>query len=215
MKHFVLTLLLGACCTLATVAQKGKDEINLSDPFQIDSSDYFLIPKLIDSDEQEVYGKGKGSLPWGDYSDIHFYNARTNETRKLFNGQLALIATFSPRRYYYYDQEKQTETPVNILSNHIVYLVRTENFNGDHALDTEDPLYLYISTKTGEGLRQITPKGFNVLSWTVSKDRKMILVKVQNDKNGNKKFGPGDDQLYFRIDLHDDISKIQCYQISM
>jgi hypothetical protein len=76
-------------------------------------------------------------------------------------------------------------------------------------------LYLYISTRTGDDLRQITPKGLNVLSWTLSKDKKMILVKVQNDKNRNKKFGNGDDQLYYRIDLDDDISKIQCYQINM
>ncbi len=43
----------------------------------------------------------------------------------------------------------------------------------------------------------------------------MILVKGQNDKNGNKKFGNGDDQLIYRIDLNDDISKIQCYQIGI
>jgi antitoxin component YwqK of YwqJK toxin-antitoxin module len=29
-------------------------------------------------------------------------------------------------------------------------------------------------------------------------------------ENGNKKFGSGDDELYFRIDLNDEISKIQC-----
>ena len=76
-------------------------------------------------------------------------------------------------------------------------------------------LYLYISTKTGDNLRQITPKGFYVISWTLSKDKKMILVKGKNDKNKNKKFGNGDDELYYRIDLDDDISKINCYQINM
>ncbi|HEU4859043.1 MAG TPA: hypothetical protein VFT15_04370, partial [Chitinophagaceae bacterium] len=75
--------------------------------------------------------------------------------------------------------------------------------------------YLYVSTKTGDNLKQITPKGFYVLSWTLSKDKKMILVKGKNDKNNNKKFGNGDDELYYRIDLDDDISKIQCYQINM
>jgi len=55
----------------------------------------------------------------------------------------------------------------------------------------------------------------NVVSWTLSKDKKMILVKVQNDKDGNKKFGNGDDELYYRIDLYPDISKIECYQVEM
>jgi hypothetical protein len=43
----------------------------------------------------------------------------------------------------------------------------------------------------------------------------MILVKGQNDKNGNKKFDHGNDQLYYRVDLDDDIAKIRCYQLSL
>ncbi|MBX3255197.1 MAG: hypothetical protein KF862_13745 [Chitinophagaceae bacterium] len=210
-----MTFLFSATVSALTFGQKpGKDEVNFSDPFQIDSSEYFLIPALIDNDDQQTYGKGKGYLPWGNYSDMIFYNAQTNQSKKLFNGQLALIAPFYSGRYYYgHDREK--DVPANILPRHIVYLARTDNFNGDKALDTDDPVYLYISTRTGDNLQQITPKGFNVVSWTVSKDRKMILVKGQNDKNGNKKFGNGDDELYYRIDLDDDISKIQCYQINL
>jgi hypothetical protein len=62
-----------------------------------------------------------------------------------------LIQSFS-KKDYYYDKGKETEIPANILPKHIVYLARTENFNGDNALDSQDPVYLYISTKTGEQL---------------------------------------------------------------
>ena len=214
MKQTLMTLLFSAIFSTLAFGQKfGKDEVNFSDPFQIDSSEYFLIPKLIDNDYQQTYGKGKGYLPWGNYSDIVFYNSKTNQSKKLFNGQLALIAPFYSRRYY--NNDKEQDIPANLLPNHIVYLARTDNFSGDNALDTDDPLYLYISTKTGDNLKQITPKGMNVVSWSASKDKKMILVKVKNDKNGNKKFGNGDDELYYRIDLNNDISKIQCYQISL
>ena len=96
-----------------------------------------------------------------------------------------------------------------------MYIVRTENYNNDNGLDTEDPQYLYISDKSGANLKQVTPKGLNVVSWTLSKDKKIILVKVQNDKNGNKKFGNGDDQLYYRVDLNNDVLKIQCYKLEM
>lgn len=215
MKQIILILLFSATFSTLVLGQKfGKDEVNFSDPFQIDSSEYFLIPKLIDNDNQQAYGKGKGYLPWGNYSDILFYNSKTNHTNNLFNGQLALIAPFYSRRNYY-GNDKEQDMPANILPGHIVYLARTDNFSGDNALDTDDPLYLYISTKTGDNLKQITPKGFNVVSWSVSKDKKMILVKGQNDKNGNKKFGNGDDELYYRIDLNNDISKIECYQINL
>ena len=214
MKQILMTILFSAIFSTLTFGQKfGKDEVNFSDPFQMDSSEYFLIPKLIDNGNQQAYGKGS-YLPWGSYSDILFYNSKTNQTKKLFNGQLALIAPFYSRLYYY-DNDRQQIVPANILPNHIVYLARTDNFSGDNALDTDDPLYLYISTKTGDNLKQITPKGFNVVSWRISNDKKMILVKVQNDKNGNKKFGNGDDELYYRIDLNVDISKIQCYQIDL
>jgi len=213
MKQIITTSLLIAFISTTIFAQK-KDEVNFSDPFQIDSSEYFLIPELVDNDNKEAYGKGVGFFAWGDYMDIYFYNSTTKQTKKLFAGQLALIQSFNKREYYYY-KGKETELPANILPKHIVYLARTENFNGDNALDNDDPLYLYISTKTGDNLKQITPKGLNVLSWTLSKDKKMILVKVQNDKNKNKKFGNGDDQLYYRIDLDDDVSKIQCFQINI
>lgn len=216
MKKITLTIFSVTLCFILALGQK-KDDINFSDPFQIDSSEYFLIPKLIDLDNLQAYGKGKGYLPWGDYSDIYFYNSKTNKTRQLFNGQLALIRPFFAKRYYYdyTGNSDNNNGPANILPNHIVYLARTENFNGDNALDTDDPVYLYISSKTGEQLKQITPKGFTVISWSASKDNTMLLVKVRNDKNGNKKFGDGDDELYYRVDLDKDISKIQCYPIPL
>lgn len=213
MKQIIATMLLIAFISSVSLAQK-KDDVNFSDPFQIDSSEFYLIPELVDDDNRAVYGKGVGYLNWGDYMDIYFYNSSTKQTKKLFGNQLALIQSFNKREYYY-DKGRETAIPANILPKHIVYLARTENFNGDNALDNQDPVYLYLSTKTGDNLKQITPKGLNVISWTMSKDKKMILVKVQNDKNKNKKFGNGDDQLYYRIDLDEDISKIQCYQISM
>jgi hypothetical protein len=195
------------------LAQK-KEEVVLSDAIQVDSSSYFMIPRLLDDENKDAYGKGKGYLPWGNYTNIFFYNAATNQTKKVFD-QLCLIRPFYARYSYYYAPKQETEIPTNFLPSHIVYLATTHDFNNDRALDSDDPLYLYISTKTGEGLRQITPQNFNVLSWTVSKDKKMILVRGQNDKNGNKKFGNGDDNLYYRIDLNDDVSKIKCYQINL
>ena len=212
MKHRQAIVILFALLSTAAFAQK-KDEINFSDPYQIDSSEYFLIPRLVDNDNKEEYGKGKGYLPWGNYNEVFFYNSTTKQTKKLFSGQLALIQPLTAQRYNYSDR-READTPRNILPNHIVWIARTDNFNNDNGLDTEDPQYLFISTKTGE-LKQVTPKGLNVVSWILSKDKKMILVKVQNDKDGNKKFGNGDDELYYRIDLYPNISKIECYQVEM
>lgn len=212
MKHRIVTFI--GIIFFASISFAQKDEINFSDPFQIDSSAYFLIPRLVDSDNQDAYGKGKGNLPWDSYSEIFFYNASNDQTKKLFNGHLVLINSFTTRRNYY-ENVKEPDTPPNILPDHILYIARTDNFNKDNGLDTDDPQYLYLSSKTGDHLKQITPKGMNVVSWTLSKDKKMLLVKLQNDKNGNKKFGSGDDELYYRVDLLEDISSIRCEPINM
>jgi hypothetical protein len=38
---------------------------------------------------------------------------------------------------------------------------------------------------------------------------------LQIDKNGNRKFGEGDDDVYYRIDLKDDISQIEARQVKL
>jgi len=213
MERKLFALVIAVCLCTVLAAQK-KDEIVFTDAIQVDSSEYFMIPRLLDDQNKGAYGKGKGHPLWGSYTNISFYNTKTNQIKKLFQG-LALIRSFFSTRTYYYMPEKEPEVPKNILSNHIVYLAVTHDFNNDKALDSDDPVYLYLSTKTGEGLRQITPNGFHVLSWTVSKDKKVILVRGQNDKSGNKKFGDGDDHLYYRIDLDDDVSRVKCYQVEL
>ena len=144
-----------------------------------------------------------------------FYNSTTNQSKKLLEGKLALIAPFLTKRNSYYNTEKEPDVTNNILPHHIIYSIRMEDFNGDKVIDSDDPSYLFISNKTGDNLRQVTPNGFHVLSWTVSKDKKTILVKAQHDKNKNRKFGNGDDQVYYRIDLDDNISKIQCIPLNL
>jgi hypothetical protein len=213
MKQHLFSLLI-ATLIPAMLLSQGKDEINFSDAVQVDSSEYFLIPRLIDEVNDQDYGKGKGYLPWGNYSDVVFYNTKTNQSKKVFFGKLAIITPFLSRTRYY-NEPKSTEAPVNILPDHIIYLARTFDFNVDRALDTDDPVYLYVSSKSGDDLRQITPNGMNVLSWVISKDKKTMLIKLQADKNNNKKFGNGDDELYYRADLDKDISKITCYPITL
>jgi hypothetical protein len=65
MKQVFATLLFSAIFFASAFAQKpGKEEVNYSNPFQIDSSEYFIIPKIVDGDDQKEYGKGKGFMPW-------------------------------------------------------------------------------------------------------------------------------------------------------
>lgn len=199
------------CFVLQVSAQK-KIETVYSDPMQLDSSEWFMIPVFIDREEEsEGLSKVAG---WGDYRDIIFYNQRTKETKKLFGDKLAIVEAFRTARYSYNNGEP-AQPSKNTLPNHLVFLARTDNYNEDRVIGYEDPVYLYTCSRSGDNLKQVTPAGVHVLSWTVSKDNKMILVKALNDKSGNKKFGKGDEQVYYRIDLDDDVSKIQCYPVAL
>lgn len=194
-------------------AQK-KEEVNFSDAFQVDSSSWFIIPRMISDENQASYGKGKGFLPYSCYNELFFYDAAANQSKKLFN-RLVIISPFFQRQYGYYGEEKRSEPAPNLLPQHIVVLARVDDYNGDHALDSEDPIYLFLTDKKGGQLRQVTPAGMQVVSWIVSADKKMLLVKLMNDKSGNRKFGNGDDQLYYRVDLDPDISKVKCYPVEL
>lgn len=187
--------------------------ISLADAIQVDSSNYFIIPHQVETKDKEDYGKGKGYFLWGAYSNITFFNTATNQSKNLFQDKKVLISAF--REPYSYYKIPAVEKIPNFFPKHIVYLVRSHDFNKDGALDSEDPVYLYVSDKTGNGLRQVTPDGYNVISYTASKDGGTILVKTQKDSDGNKKFRPGDDDIYFKIEMNDDTAKIKCLEINL
>lgn len=208
MKKIIVLHVFLMLVSVSSFSQK-KTEINYTEAFQIDSSEFYLIPELIDGDNRNSYGKIWNT--WGNYSNVHIYDAKNNTVKKVFDKQTVLIETFFKRDYY--QQTGKDKVSENLLPDHIVYLVRTDNFNKDNTLDNDDPAYLFISKRSGDSLTQITPNSFHVMSWTLSVDKKMILVRGKFDKNGNKKFGNGDDDSYYRIDLNDDISKIKCYPI--
>jgi hypothetical protein len=101
-----------------------------------------------------------------------------------------------------------------ISADHLIYLVRTDEYNKDGIIDEDDPVYLYVSTKTGDALKQITPVGMSVTNWKMAKDGKTIIATVQNDKNNDKIFDDEDETIY-QIDLNEDISKIKCSPVSL
>jgi hypothetical protein len=199
------------------ISVRGQKRLELiyADPIQIDSSGWFMMPREVDEDgsRKEVYGKGY--IPHGTYSDIAFYNVETNETKWLFGDQRALIIPFTLRTTYYGYFREQEKATTQCLPTCIIYLARTEDFDKDHSLDVRDPLYLFASTRNGDSLTRISPEGIHILSITVSADKKYLLLRALKDSTGNKKFGKGDDQLYYRVDLAENISQIKCYAIAL
>lgn len=207
--HFSIALILAN----VSLAQKSGG-VSFADTIQVDSSEYFIIPHHLESDDKQEYGKGKGFFMWGAYTEVSFFNSLTNEVHNIFEGKKVLISAFR-ERYFGYREESPVEKLPNFLPNHILYMVRSSDYNKDGALDSEDPVYIYVTDKKGKGLRQITPDGFNVLSFKVSTNGKTVMVRAQKDVDGNKKFRPGDEQVYFKLEMNTDIEKIKCLPINI
>jgi len=216
MKKSVLSLFFLFTVVFTSSGQlQVQDAVSYSSIQQIDSSDSYLIGTLIDKTNKMKYNfglsYGRGFNSW---TNVLIYNSKLNETKKVFTTGPVLISTlvtsYLPANYPA-QQEFRTSA---LLKKCIMFLVKSEDYNKNGVIDEEDPFCLFISSKTGNTLTQITPKDMNVISWTLSKDNKTILVKIQKDKNADNKF-LGDDELIYQIDLNDDFSKIKAYPINI
>jgi hypothetical protein len=54
-----------------------------SDPFQIDSSAYFLVPRLVENDNQQAYGKEKVICPGAITARYFFTTSLPNKPKTL------------------------------------------------------------------------------------------------------------------------------------
>ncbi len=193
---------------------RSSDAVAYSQPMQVDSSDYFIIATIVDKTNKAKYSFGQIGIyrGMGNWTNVLFYNSKTNKTKKLFsNGP---IAVGSVTQANYSTGSMGTNILSAIIENNILFMVRNDEYNNDGIIDEDDPVSVFISTKSGEGLRQITPKDMHVLSWQLSKDKKTIIIKLQKDKNGDKKF-TDEDEIIYQIDMNDDISKIKFYPINI
>lgn len=208
--------------TLSTFSQpingvdyKNRDSVSYRQPIQIDSSDYFIIAKQIAKSDRAKYNTnldyfGNPSY-WAEEfycEDIIIYNRKTHDSKNLFKIKPSLVLAISD--YSSYGGMNISA----ILKKHLLFLAKTYDHNKDGILDHSDPLYLFLATKSGDSLTQISPNGYNVITWTLSKDKKNILVKMVKDTNGNNKYSD-EPEIFYQIDLHDDISKIKCYPINI
>jgi hypothetical protein len=96
----------------------------------------------------------------------------------------------------------------------LLFLAKTNDQNRDGILDPNDPLYLFLATKTGDSLTRISPPDYNVITWSLSKDNKTILLKLVKDTNGNNKYND-EREVFYQIDLNGALSKVKCYLINL
>jgi len=142
----------------------------------------------------------------------NIYNTLTNESKKLFNDPV-LVFPLSPYNNPINISQQEIRF-IFMTNNAIIFFAKTNGYNTNGFIDDDDPISLYILSKTGTNLTLISPKDMNVLTCTVSRDGEIILVKLQKDKNNDKKFS-NEDELIYQINLEKEYSKIKIYPIKL
>ncbi|HMT97198.1 MAG TPA: hypothetical protein PKC62_10970 [Ferruginibacter sp.] len=183
---------------------------------RIDSSQFFILGGQPNKTEKTKFATENRPQEFSSYfgevtlwSNAYIFNDSTEKLVKIFNlpliGVYPVINTMQTLMYdnYYY----QRSISSGIAKDVLVFAVKTDSYNNDGLIDSDDPVYLFVSKKDGTGAKQITPNGMNVTNWRLNKGGAGILLTIQNDKNEDKKFLE-DEELY-QINLDPNISKIK------
>jgi hypothetical protein len=218
---FAVVILLINCYSFGQV--KNSNGINYSQPLQVDSSDYFIIGSLANKTNKLKYNFApRNQFEGYDGQDAYWTNVfihslKDKKLKKLFPNDLVAVYPVQNTMLYIkfdYGYSDPRRMYSGMSSNYIIYLAKTDEYNNDGIIDDDDPVYIYISTKTGENFKRITPRGMNVTRWKMARDGKSIIATIQIDSNNDKKFSD-EDEIIYQIDLNDDISKINISTVSM
>ena len=165
-------------------------------PIITDSASTIIIPTVYDV---PLFTSNKLAL-WGNfYSNIIFYNFKTDSSKKLFPNDVYIVS-FDKSDYYSYNSNKKPET--NISSNWIFYRVMNFDRNKNNKIDGDDPAILYVSGTHGENIKPLTSQDENVVDFQIYERQNIAMLKVQRDLNGDGDFTAKDtDYYYVKLDL--------------
>lgn len=177
--------------------------IQFNDFSEIDSSGILMLPLAMREEasrEKDYYKEVSSGGAW----NILFYNSHSKEYHLLTKNKILIENNYSDEPNIYAGESK-------ISPNHIFYIARTEDYNNDKVIDTDDPAYLFSTDRKGYDLRQLSPSGYNLGYWRYIQHTNKVVLSVNVDKNGNKEFEPTEDVLFFETRLDTVSSPVQIF----
>lgn len=216
----IKTLLLLICLTTTFLGHSQFRSDNIGGyifSLRVDSSNNYIIGEQPSKTERAKYAledrvQGLSSYSYSGevktWSNVYVYNDSSLKLHKVFDLPILVVypvyEVMSTLKYAFNNYRGLTS---GVTKEHIIYAVRTDKFNSNGIIDTDDPVYLFASKKDGTECKQISPEGMNVTSWRLIKGGMGIILTVQPDLNGDKRFL--EDEVLYEIDLNTDISKIK------
>ncbi len=180
----------------------GKLNLQFEHVIQPDSSDHLLLPLTIRETPD-----GKGIIDSRTYKEVDrsyywnvaFYNTRTGEHHLLDENRKMLIhhITVNDSEADDFGNKRTSATD----GKYIFYRVITADHNGDKRFDDEDLTYLFVSDLAGRSFRQLSPPGYDLLSWEPIKGTRKIIMLVHKDSNNDRKLDQREEKPAFVVDL--------------
>ncbi|ALI98715.1 hypothetical protein DC20_06710 [Rufibacter tibetensis] len=138
----------------------------------------------IDSTDMVVASQsdgGKGILSFPGVNKLLFLNTRTQETRIV-----ELPAGFVISRTF-------LNVPGRYEGERLVLISGTyKGWGNNEKLEWNDPEYLFVSTASGQHLKQISPEEERLVEWTVNKNSNTLALITRPDTNKDKKYDAKD-----------------------
>ncbi|MBC3540878.1 hypothetical protein ACFSC6_22325 [Rufibacter sediminis] len=169
------TLFLLACFLFHLSGEvRGQDKLaaGFDQLIAIDSTDMVVA---------SVQERGKSILSLREVKTLLFLNTRTRETR-----QLQLPAGFViGRTFLNVAGRYEGERLVVISGTH-------KGWGNPEKTEWEDPSYLFISTASGQHLKQVSPAAEVLVEWVVNRHSNTLTFITRPDTNQDRKFDAKD-----------------------
>ncbi|MES2288016.1 MAG: hypothetical protein V4547_20180 [Bacteroidota bacterium] len=193
-KTFILTTFI---LTTNLIYGQGSSKITreFGSPIISDSSSTFIIPTVYNAG---LFSSSKLAL-WGDfYSNVIFYNFKTDSSKKLFEKD-TYIVSLNKVNYSYYSDRKPGKS---LTANFVFYRIMNIDRNKNGHIDSEDPAILYVTDTHGNNLKSLTGDNENIVGFDIYEKQNIALVKMQRDFNNDGNFNSKDtDYYYVKLDL--------------
>lgn len=186
--------------TLAIIKDAARDlNIQTKSFIEIDSSGLIILPLIIGDNTENGKNITYPDTPKSNFWNLLFYDSTTGQSHLL--SERKMLFRSNDYSYGNLGNDYLTNQP-----HHLFYKIRVDDFNKDGNLSSTDPLYLFVSDKKGNGFRQISPDGYNLISWEYIKSTKKVIMILAKDSDGNLKFEESDEVKSFEVNLNTKIS---------
>jgi hypothetical protein len=187
-KIFSVIIVFFSAATLTNAQlKKANEKYAYLTPFQIDSSDNYIIGVTIDRGNKTKYDPNRLDYStmgyYNNWVNILIYNSKTHQSKKIFNQSPVLVYNVIGKYTsidYNYTNIVQIGSSF-LIDQGILLVAKTDEKNLDGVIDDDDPTNVYICTNEGEKLTQLNPKETSAKGLKFSKDRKTLFLNLEND----------------------------------